>query len=193
MSIRAGRVFLAFTGVLLVASLAWVGVVWSMADPSPSAFIAPSAIGLVAVVLFIAGALMFPRFVEVSVGGDHITVRHVVGARRSVPLSEIDEVVLLRHLTLPARGPSSTSRVLLRHGGHTLLAFTPQGHGVVEILVSRGLPSTVISEPLTPIQASTRYRRSVSVVELIGGPMLWVVLVVAVIVIFWALWSAVHR
>lgn len=59
MSIRADRVFLAFTCVLLVASLAWIGAVWSMADPLPSAFIAPSVIGLVALVFFIVGALMF--------------------------------------------------------------------------------------------------------------------------------------
>lgn len=185
--------FLAITGVLLVASLAWIGVVWSMPDPLPSAFIAPSVIGLVALVFFIVGALMFSRFVEVSVGEGHITIRHVVGAGRSVPLSEIDEVVLLQRLILPARsGSSSTPRVLLRHGDRTLLAFTPRGHGVVEILASRGLPSTVISEPLTPIQASRRYRRSVSVGELTGGPMLWAAIVVSVIVTVWALWSTVH-
>lgn len=33
--------------------------------------------------------------------------------------------MLLQHLILPARSrPSSTPRVLLRHGDHTLLAFT---------------------------------------------------------------------
>lgn len=193
MSIRAGRVFLAFMSVLLVASLTWIGVVWSMADPMPDAFIAPSVIGLVALVSLMVGAPMFSRFVEVSVGEGRIAVRRVVGACRSVSLSEIDEVVLLQHLILPARtGPSSTPRVLLRHGDHTLLAFTPRWGGVVETLESRGLQSTVISEPLTPIQASRRYRRSVSVGELIGGPMLWVTLVVAVIATAWALWSVVH-
>lgn len=193
MSIRAGRVFLACACVLFVASLAWIGAVWFMADSMTSAFVAPSVIGLVGLVFFIVGALIFSRFVEVSVAESHITVRYVVGACRSVPLSEVDEVVLLQRLILPARsGPSATPRVLLRHGDHTLLAFTPRWRGVVEMLGSRGLQSTVISEPLTPVQASRRYRGSVSAGELIGGPLLWAALVVAVIVIAWALWSVVY-
>lgn len=185
--------FLAFTSVLLVASLAWIGVVWSMSDPLPSAFVAPLVIGLVALVLFTIGSLMFSRFAEVSVREGHITVRYVVGACRSVSLSEVNEVVLLQRLILPARsGPSSTPRVLLRHGDRTVLAFTPRGLEAVEMLASHGLQSAIISEPLTPIQASRRYPRSVSVGELASGPMLWAALVAAVIVIAWAIWSVAH-
>lgn len=193
MPIRAGRVFLVLTCVLLVASLAWIGVVWSLADPRPSAFIAPSLIGFIALVCLIIGVLMFSPFVEVSVGETHITVRRVVGAGRSVPLTEIDEVVLLRCLMLPARsGPSSTPRVVLRHGGQTVLAFAPRELGVVEKLASRGLRSTVISEPLRPLEASRRYRGAVSVGELVGGPLLWAALAVAVAVIAWALWNVLR-
>ncbi|MGO1497593.1 MAG: hypothetical protein ACTIKK_07790 [Agrococcus casei] len=189
MSIRAGRVFLAFAGVLLVASLTWIGIVWFIADAVPGDFVAPSLIGFVALVLLVVGALTFSQFVEVSVGPDRITVRHVVGARRSVLLSEIDEVVLLQRLVLPGRGGvSAVPRVLLRHGDRTVLAFTPQERGVVEMLASHGLQSTVVSEPLTPIQASRRYPRSVSVGELLGGPMLWAALVIAVFAIAWVFW-----
>lgn len=61
-------------------------------------------------------------------------------------------------------------------------------NAVVEMLASHGLQSTVVSEPLTPIQASRRYPRSVSVGELLGGPMLWAALVIAVFAIAWVFW-----
>lgn len=61
---------------------------------------------------------------------------------------------------------------------------------MVEVLASHGVRSTVISEQLTPIQASRRYRRSVSVGELVSGPMLWAAPAAAVIVVAWEVWRA---
>lgn len=162
-----------------------------MEGPWSSATSVSAVLGLVSGVCLSAGALSFSRFVDASIDEERIKVQYVLGPSRSVLVSDIDEVVLLKHLDLPARtGTRPTPRVLLRYNDRTTLAFTPRDMGMVQALASRGVQPTVIGEPLTPHQASRRYRNAVGFGELISGTMVGAALVIPTIIVVWTLLRA---
>jgi hypothetical protein len=190
-SVTAGRTYLAVACTLFVSCLVWFGIAWSALGPWSGATVVPAVLGLVAGIGLGAGALIFSRFVEASLDGSLITVRYVLRPRRSVSAAEIDEVVLLRALHLPARaGASSVPRIVLRRGGRTVIAFTPRDVGVVRSLAALGCEPVVVSEPLTPLQASRRYGRAAGFGEMIGEPLVWAAILVPLAVVVWAVWDA---
>lgn len=192
MSVRAGRTFLAVLGTALVISALWGGVACLTADSPLDIALAPAIIGVLAIVGLLVGAPLLSRFAEAREVAGRVEVRYVLKARRVIPVPDIDEAVLVRTLRLPSRsgGPASAPRVVLRRGGRTVVAFTPDTLEVVRRLEALDVKIVVDDEPLTPIETVGRYgRRAVGLAELIVQPLSWVLIATAMIVVVWAIWE----
>lgn len=189
---RAGRTFLAVLGTALVISALWGGVACLTADSPLDIALAPAIIGVLAIVGLLVGAPLLSRFAEAREVAGRVEVRYVLKARRVIPVPDIDEAVLVRTLRLPSRsgGPASAPRVVLRRGGRTVVAFTPDTLEVVRRLEALDVKIVVDDEPLTPIETVGRYgRRAVGLAELIVQPLSWVLIATAMIVVVWAIWE----
>ncbi|WP_293788058.1 hypothetical protein [uncultured Aeromicrobium sp.] len=194
MSITSGRVYLALTGALSMVGAAWFGLSWCRAGHWSGANMLPAVLGFVAIVALAAAALLFARFTEVLVDRRAITVRRVLLPQQVVPVSEIDEVVMLQSLVLPSRTlPNSTPRVVLRREGRTIAAFTPRDAGVMRAVESLKVATSVIPTALTPLQAHRRVKGSVSFVELMTVPLAWLAVLVPVLVVVVVLVDAASR
>ncbi len=189
---RAGRTFLAVLGTALVISALWGGVACLTADSPLDIALAPAIIGVLAIVGLLVGAPLLSRFAEAREVAGRVEVRYVLKARRVIPVPDIDEAVLVRTLRLPSRsgGPASAPRVVLRRGGRTVVAFTPDTLEVVRRLEALDVKIVVDDEPLTPFETVGRYgRRAVGLAELIVQPLSWVLIATAMIVVVWAIWE----
>lgn len=192
LSVRTGRTFLAVLGTALVISALWVGIACLTADSPLDFVVVPAVIGVIAIVGLLVGATLFSRFVEAREVAGRVEVRYVLKPRRVIPVPDIDEAVLVRALRLPSKGggPSSAPRVVLRRGGRTVVAFTPDTLEVVRRLEALDVRIVVDKEPLTPIETVGRYgRRAVGLMELIVLPLSWVLIATAMIVVVWAIWE----
>ena len=192
MSVRVGRTFLAVLGTALVISALWGGIACLTADSPLDIALVPAIIGVIALVGLLVGAPLLSRFVEAQEVAGRVEVRYALKARRVIPVSEIDEVVLVRTLRLSSRSgrPSSAPRVVLRRGGRTVVAFTPDTLAVVRRLEALHVRTVVDDEPLTPIETVRRYgRRAVGLAELLIQPLSWVLIASAMILVVWATWE----
>ncbi|WP_140400717.1 hypothetical protein [Gulosibacter sp. 10] len=179
----------------MTAALA-VGVVcfalaWSELGPWQPVAVWPAVLALLAFAGLAAGAPMFSRFAEAWIDSEAVVIRRVLGPRRAVPLSGIEEVVLLRSLRLPSRtGASSAPRVVLRGEGRTIAAFSPRSADLVPELGRRGLVLAVVDDPLTPFAAARRYPKSVGFAELLVQPFAWGAIVFPILIIVWVVCDA---
>lgn len=196
MSVVAGRVFLAISGVLIVGCAVWfVLAVWATSTWVTSVAVAPVAIGLIALVALCAGAPLFSRFVEaevVSPGEAAVAIRSVLRPLRILPLADIESAVVLEGLVLPARAAvPAVSRVVIRLRGGSVVAFTPRDERFLRDLRAHGLAVTVDPEPLSPARAARRYPGSVGLGELASGALPWAAIAVGAAAILWVVAEAV--
>ncbi|MBS3178367.1 MULTISPECIES: hypothetical protein [unclassified Pseudoclavibacter] len=188
MSVRAGRWFLVVAAVAFIAGLAWFALVEAVAGSWAKGSTGGAVLALLGAVALSAGAVLFGRFVEARVEGAGLVIRSVRRRERVIPVDVIDEVVVVERLLLPTRtGPGTAARVILRRRDDTIAAFTPHGLRVVDALLAAGCSVTRISEPLSPMRVRRRYRGGASVGEVLvaGAPAF--AIVVAALVLLWAL------
>ncbi|MGO1317890.1 MAG: hypothetical protein ACTMIR_12765 [Cellulomonadaceae bacterium] len=191
MSIATGRVVLAVLCAGWLVCVVWCVSAWLQRGSWSDVSALAAAVGVVAAIGMGAAALLFARFVDADADGEEITVRRVLGPQRVIRVSQVDEVVVLQALHLPARhGSSASPRVVLRGGGRTIAGFTPRSATLLERLVAQGLAVTVLATPMTPVQAHRRYRGSVSLAEVLTVPVLWAAVLVPVAVVLWVVGDA---
>ena len=201
MSITAGRAFLAVAGALLIGCIVWFSVAWFGASVDvrsrPPVLVAPTVVGLMAAIAIVVAAPLFSRFVEVTFeGADRegaLVIRSVLRPRRSMPLETIDQVVLLKHLDLPSRAPSSSAlRVWIRTKDGSVVAFTPRDVDFEYRLHTAGVSVGTERERLTPGRAARKYPGSVGLGERLVEPLMWTAIVVPLIVAGWLIWQALR-
>ncbi|MCK2024011.1 hypothetical protein KZC52_13815 [Microbacterium sp. kSW2-24] len=161
-SVLAGRVFLAITGAVCVAALVGAGVAWRSTGSDAGGLGILLAIGGIAAVLWVVGAVLTVPFVEATVDAHGLVIRRVWGRRRVVEIADVDEVVVLADLILPSRVATAPKpRVVLRREGAVVATFTPRDAAVVADLARCGWAPVTIADPLTPSEATRRYPGSV--------------------------------
>jgi len=186
------RVFLVVALAVAVACVVWLLVAWELSGSWAPMTILPAVIGAVALLALGVGSALSSRFADAAVTSDAVSIRPAVGRSRTVPMTDIDEVVVLRSLLLPTRVASTPpQRVVLRSQGRTVAGFTPRDAELVRQLAAGGLSPEVVATPLTPLQAHRRYPGSVSVAERGAVPALWALVLLPLVVAVVVMWDAV--
>ncbi|KAA9147413.1 hypothetical protein F6B41_21190 [Microbacterium lushaniae] len=186
------RAFLFVALAVAAACVVWLLVACEVSAPWAPQTILPGVIGAVALLALGAGSALSSRFADAAVTSEGLSIRPAVGRSRTVPMTGIDEVVVLRSLLLPTRvAATPPQRVVLRSQGRTVAGFTPHDAELVRQLAVGGLSPEIVATPLTPLQAHRRYPGSVSLAERCAVPAVWAMVLLPLAIAGLVMWDAV--
>ncbi len=189
MSVIAARVFVGGAATALLTSVVWLALIVGGSGSHPGTTVTLAVIAVLSGTALLVGATLVARFVDASIERDVLVVRSALRPRRAVALADIEEVVVIESLLLPARTAGSVRRLVIRTRAGGVIGITARNAGLVAQLGARAVPITVDSEPLAPGTAARRHPGASSWAERILGAMLWAAVIVPVIVVIWLLVS----
>lgn len=206
MSVAAGRIYLLICALVILICSAWLVEELLSVDGEyrklPVVAGLPAALVFVAAVGLCTGAALFARFAEVSIELERVVgsedepkpklvVRQVLSANKAVPLKQLERIVLLQNLMLPAlHGATGSMRAVIWKSDGGRMAFTPKDGALQGSLERLGISVTTDAEALTPRQAARRYPGSVSLWELCASALPWVAIVGAALSVLWVVYEA---
>lgn len=206
MSVAAGRTYLLICSFIFLVSSSWF--IFSLLSVNGEfrklsmISVLSASVGFIAAVGLCTGAALFARFAEVSIELERVVgsedepkpklvVRQVLSANKAVPLKQLERIVLLQNLMLPAlHGATGSMRAVIWKSDGGRMAFTPKDGALQGSLERLGISVTTDAEALTPRQAARRYPGSVSLWELCASALPWVAIVGTALSVLWVVYEA---